>query len=50
VVVVQQPATAYAPPPPVVGNWYYCESSQAYYPYVAGCPEGWRVVPATPPQ
>ncbi len=30
--------------------WYYCNGSQAYYPYVTSCPGGWlRVVP-TPPQ
>jgi len=32
------------------GTWYYCESAKAYYPYVAECKEGWRSVPATPPQ
>lgn len=31
--------------PPV---WYFCGSAGAYYPYVNYCPEGWRVVPATP--
>lgn len=34
---------------PSTGNWYYCESSKAYYPYVQECREGWRQVPATPP-
>jgi len=31
--------------------WYYCQSSQAYYPYVTECPGGWlQVVPQpTPP-
>jgi hypothetical protein len=31
--------------------WYYCESAQAYYPYVQQCPTGWmKVVPTpTPP-
>jgi hypothetical protein len=36
------------PPPPMPSNWYYCNSAQAYYPYVESCPEGWRAVPATP--
>ncbi|MGH7312490.1 MAG: hypothetical protein ACREJV_04900 [Candidatus Rokuibacteriota bacterium] len=28
--------------------WYYCESAQAYYPYVQQCPNGWmKVVPPT---
>ena len=30
--------------------WYYCDSARAYYPYVSECKEGWRAVPATPPQ
>jgi len=44
------------PPPPAAGapsapgNWYYCDSSKAYYPYVSQCKEGWRSVPATPPK
>lgn len=29
--------------------WYFCTSSNTYYPYVKNCPEGWREVPATPP-
>lgn len=29
---------------------YYCESAKGYYPYVSECREGWRAVPATPPQ
>ena len=49
------PAAAPAPQPgsalsAVPGNWYYCESAKAYYPYVTECKEGWRSVPATPPQ
>jgi hypothetical protein len=51
------PRYAYPPvvaPPPVVQSsppqyWYYCDSAQAYYPYIAQCPEGWRAVPPTPP-
>jgi hypothetical protein len=47
-VVVQPAPPAYAPAPPYY--WYYCGSAQAYYPYVAQCPEGWmRVVPPTGP-
>ena len=42
-----------APPQPLLAQnlppvWYYCASSQTYYPYVQSCQEGWRVVPATP--
>lgn len=30
--------------------WYYCASSNAYYPYVKQCPGGWeRQVPMPPP-
>ena len=44
-----------APPPPqpiqaqnLPPVWYYCQSSQTYYPYVQSCQEGWKTVPATP--
>lgn len=50
-VVVVQPApqpTAPAIKPPAQ-NWYYCEASKSYYPYVSSCPAGWKSVPATPP-
>jgi hypothetical protein len=36
------------PPPPQPRVWYFCASSNAYYPYTPSCPEGWRTVPATP--
>jgi hypothetical protein len=36
--------------PGPAGNWYYCDSAKSYYPNVSQCPEGWRAVPATPPQ
>lgn len=47
VTVIQQsmPAT----PQSQAQNWYYCESAKSYYPYVPSCPEGWKMVPATPP-
>lgn len=35
---------------PPVQNWYYCEASNQYYPYVDTCPAGWKTVPATPPK
>jgi len=31
------------------GYWYYCGSSQAYYPYVRECPESWQRVSPQPP-
>jgi hypothetical protein len=35
---------------PSAGYWYYCASANAYYPYVAQCPEGWKqVVPQSQP-
>jgi hypothetical protein len=27
-------------------DWYYCASSQTYYPYAKECPGGWQRVPA----
>jgi hypothetical protein len=29
--------------------YYFCPSSNAYYPHVKQCPEGWQQVPLTPP-
>ncbi len=28
--------------------WYFCPSSNGYYPYVKECPQGWQQVPAQP--
>ena len=51
--VVQQPPVYVqpAPTPEEPQYWYYCQKSQAYYPYVQQCPGGWMKVvpPATPP-
>jgi len=55
VVITQQPESGYQEQgyeqqePPPAQNWYYCNSSRNYYPYVSACPEGWQMVPATPP-
>lgn len=49
VVVVPPAATAPPEPPAAPEFWYYCESANAYYPYVATCPEAWKKVPAKPP-
>jgi len=52
-VVIQQSPTEYiqqdaGPEEPYY--WYYCQKSQAYYPYVKQCPGGWmRVVPSPGP-
>lgn len=62
VVYYPPPPIAYAPPPvvyaapppppaplaPQAQTWYYCDSSQGYYPYVSSCASGWRQVPAQP--
>jgi len=29
--------------------WYFCEQSNAYYPYVKDCPAGWKQVTPSPP-
>jgi hypothetical protein len=46
-----QPAPVYAPPVAASSAqyWYFCTGANAYYPYVATCPGGWKMVPATPP-
>lgn len=36
----------YVAPVPAGGTWYYCGSSDMYYPYTNACPEGWQAVPA----
>lgn len=45
-----QPAPVYGPAPAVQQYWYFCAAANAYYPYVASCPDGWQAVPATPPE
>ncbi len=35
-------------PKPAAGTWYFCHSSNTYYPYVPTCPEGFQAVPAAP--
>ena len=30
-------------------DWYFCPTSNAYYPYVRECPSGWQRVPSQPP-
>jgi len=48
--VVQQAPPAYSPAPQSEQYWYYCQESQAYYPYVKQCPQGWmKVVPQAQP-
>lgn len=47
--VYAQPSPPIAVQPPPPQYWYYCDSAQAYYPYVQQCPGGWRQVVPTPP-
>jgi hypothetical protein len=52
-VTYMQPAPTYMAPAPVAppqpaNVWYFCKSAGQYYPYTQYCPEGWRLVPATP--
>ncbi|MGH8737796.1 MAG: hypothetical protein ACREVC_10595 [Burkholderiales bacterium] len=44
---VEQGAAQAAPAQPQ-GDWYYCEDSKAYYPYVKTCPGGWQRVAPQP--
>jgi hypothetical protein len=50
-----EPPVVVAPPPRVYVEsspptyWYYCDTAQAYYPYVQQCPGEWRQVLPTPP-
>ena len=46
VYVEQEPSAQQTQPPAV---WYYCASSNGYYPYVRQCAENWQQVPAQPP-
>lgn len=53
-VYIEQPQMLAQPAPmqaPDTNNyWYFCESAQAYFPYVNECAGGWqRVVPQPPP-
>lgn len=49
VVVVPAPGVAASQPPAAAIFYYFCDSANAYYPYVRQCPEGWRALPTTPP-
>ena len=38
----------YAPQGYSEDSWYYCQSAQAYYPYVRSCDSEWQRVPISP--
>ncbi len=48
-VYIQQPSAESSQAAPQA-SWYYCGSSQAYYPKVERCAEAWIKVPAIPQQ
>ena len=49
VVIQQAPSVSNQAPQPEQ-FWYYCQDSQAYFPYVKECPRGWmQVVPQAQP-
>jgi hypothetical protein len=49
-VVIAPPPQVYVEPSPSPPQyWYYCDASQAYYPYVQQCPGEWRLVLPSPP-
>ena len=45
-IVVQQPPAVMAP---AAQSYYYCQTSNAYYPYVQTCSTPWQAVSAIPP-
>lgn len=57
VVYATPPVIAYANPPqpmvlaaqPAPPVWYFCPSSEQYFPYVQSCASGWQTQPAVPP-
>lgn len=50
VLTSQGAAAPPAPAPQAAAIFYYfCESANAYYPYVTRCPEGWKTLPTSPP-
>ncbi len=53
VVVQSSPSAFVQQEPPTqapASYWYYCQASQAFYPYVNECPGGWlQVVPQPSP-
>ena len=45
-----QPAYAQQPAAPAPeASWYFCPSSNGYYPYVRSCASGWQAISPRPP-
>ena len=47
---VEQGAAQSSTPALASGYWYFCNESDAYYPYVEDCPRGWQRVSPQPAQ
>jgi hypothetical protein len=47
-VYIEQPQTQQPQTQQPTGYWYYCPTSQAYYPYVRECTVGWQRVAPQP--
>jgi hypothetical protein len=47
--VEQNPSGQAAPAQSADSWWYYCPSSEIYYPYVKECAQPWQRVPPQPP-
>ena len=48
--VYVQPSPVSVSTQPQVPTWYFCKSSNGYYPYTQYCPEGWQSISAIPPR
>lgn len=54
IIIERAPPVYIEQAPPVVvqrqssNYWYYCDASNAYYPYVKECPSGWQRVSPSP--
>ena len=48
-VYIEQSAPPSVPQAAQNSYWYYCNASNAYYPYVNECPSGWQRVSPQPP-
>jgi hypothetical protein len=47
-IIVQEQVPTYIQPAQAANNWYFCQSTNTYYPYVKECAEGWKTVPSQP--
>lgn len=47
-IIIQEQVPTYIQPAQAATNWYFCQSTNTYYPYVNECAEGWKTVPSQP--